>query len=247
VWPAWPYLSDGTLPETIGKELGNSDKSVREIRWRLKQFRYPYLASNAKKPKTLYEHAKSAGILEELLTPPLLFDIRVFWRYQRYDFYQKKLRIENKSEYGQPMALHDDLMCQLSTHLEEIDGLVAKASGTKRPDAKAWLDGFNKYRNALLKQLLVEAAIVYPQVQRHLKPAKQIHREREKIRAQVSLFEKFNAVIKQKSLKGLERHRFAYHLVALICTPRDTIKKHRLRPTPVTVRKNIENSKKIST
>jgi hypothetical protein len=244
VWPAWPYIDYGAVASTVEKDLGDSKKSANEILWRLKRFQYPYPVSNAQKPTNFYRHAKSVGVLKDILNPPLLTDIRFFWWSQRYDSVRKQLRVQKKSEYGHALAFHQELMYRLSAHLAEIENLAKKHAVKKGSKTRAWFDRFGGYRKALLKQLLGDAAIVYPRVQDELKPAGQIITKEKKIEAQVSLFEKFNSAIKRKSPRGRERHKFAYHLTSLVCTPREIILKHRLCPTPVTVRKNVEGWKK---
>jgi len=242
-WPPWPYLTDDPLASVVSKEL-SAKATLKDLRWRLRQFQYPYPASNAQKPTTFYSHSKAVDILEDVLTPPLLDDIRRFWWSQCYEAHQKRFRDQKKSHHGHPLSFHSELMYQLSGHLAEMDKLVKRYSLRKRVKSKGWFVRFYEYRRVALRRLLSEAAIVYPQIQETLKPASQIRTKEPKIEQQAWLFEKFDAAIKRRSAKGRERHLFAYNLTALICTPREIVLRHRLCPTPVTVRKNIQDSKK---
>lgn len=237
VWPAWPYWDYGTVGSAVSKELGKPGKSIREIKWRLKRFRYPYRRGRGKKPKTFYERAEILGILDALLRPPLLTDIRFFWWFQKYNQRELDLKQEKKSEYGLPMEFHRKLLFQLSAHLSELEKIAGEHEGKKDKEIRAWFERFYEYRRATLNQILSEAAIVYPQVQYELTPAAQLVAKAEKLDAEVALFTKLNSAFKGE---GVESHKFAYHLTSLFCTPRETILQSHLRPTPETIRRNIE-------
>lgn len=236
-WPASPYWDYGTVGPAVSKELGGLEKSIREIKWRLKRFRYPYRGGRGKKPKTFYERAEILGILDALLRPPLLSDIRSFWWFRKYNQRELELNQEKKSEYGLPMAFHRQLLFQLSAHLSGLEKIAGEHEGKKDKETKAWFERFYEYRRAVLKQILSEAAIVYPQVQYNLTPAAQLMAKAEKLDAEVDLFRKLNSAIEGA---GEQSHKFAYHLTSLFCTPRKTISQFHLRPTPETIRRNIE-------
>jgi hypothetical protein len=238
LWPAYPYWDYGTIASAVTKELGSPDKSIKELRWRLKQFQYPYPRSVARKPTTFYQHAKSIGILRDLLKPPLLSDIRSFWWFQRHNSYKRQFINDEKSEYGYPLAFHRELVFQLSAQITAMDKLVKTYGALKTKETQAWFERFEEYRSAALKQLLNEAAIVYPQVQWELIPATQMKEKAEKLKAEISLFAKLNSAIKQR---GKGSRKFAHHLTSLICTSRETIIKHQLRPSPETVRVDVKN------
>lgn len=82
VWPAWPYV-DGSniLGSMVSREIGQPEKSQEELKWRLKQVRYPFPEGN-KSGKTFYQHIQSLGLLDLLLNPPLLWEIRQVWWFQ---------------------------------------------------------------------------------------------------------------------------------------------------------------------
>jgi hypothetical protein len=191
----------------------------------------------AKKPGTFYQHAKTLGILEVLLTAPLLSDIRFFWWCQKNSLWQLELLRENKSEYGLPMALHRELLFQLSALLNKVDKLTEPHEAKKNKETREWFERIYEYRRATLKQILNEAAIVYPQLQHKLTPAKQLKEKTERVEAQASLFTKLDSAFKGK---GVKSHKFEYHFVSLICTSKELILKGKLRPSPKTVRRNIE-------
>jgi hypothetical protein len=237
LWPAWPYWDFGPITSRVTKELGGQSKSVREIRWRLKQFEYPYPHSVARKPTTFYQHAKSMGLLGILLNPPLLFEIRSFWWLQRQSNCQRDVKTQKKSEYGYPLAFHRELVFQLAAHIGASERLAKKYEVSRTEETKSWSERFEEYRRAALKQLLNEAAIVYPEIQLRLTPATQLKEKAEKLKAEIALYDKLNSAIKRR---GKESHKFAYHLTSLICTPRESILKHKLRPTPETVRVDIK-------
>jgi len=237
VWPAWPYWNYGTVSAAVSKELGGPEETVSEIVWRLKRFRYPYHGEKGKRPKTFYQRAEILGILDALLRPPLLWDIRSLWWFQKYNSCELELKQRKKSEYGLPMAFHRQLLFQLSAHLSELEKIAGKHERKKDKETKAWFERFYEYRRATLKQILSEAAIVYPQVQDRLTPAAQLKAKAEKLDAEVALFLKLDSMFKGQ---GLKSHKFAYHLTSLFCTPRKTVSQHQLRPTPETIRRNIE-------
>jgi len=238
VWPAWPYWDIGPVSAAVSKELlGSKRKTAREIEWRLKRFRYPYHGERGKKPKTFYERARILGILGALRRPPLLWDIRSFWWFQKYDQRELELKQEKTSEYALPMAFHRQLLFQLSAHLSELDKIAGKHEGKKDEETRAWFERFYEYRRATLKQILSEAAIVYPKVQYELTPAAQLMAKAEKLDAEVALFSRLDSML---TSKGVKSHKFAYHLTSLFCTPRKTVSQHQLRPTPETIRRNIE-------
>ena len=237
VWPAWPYWDYGTVSPAVSKELGKPGKSAREIVWRLKRFPYPYCGGRGKKPKTFYQRAEILGILDALLRPPLLSEIRLFWWFQKCNQRELELNQEKKSEYGLPMAFHRQLLFQLSAHLSGLEKIAGEHEGKKDKERKAWFERFYEYRRATLKQILSEAAIVYPQVQYKLTPAAQLVAKAEKLDAELTLFTKLNSAIEGE---GRQSHKFAYHLPSLFCTPRKTISQFHLRPTPETIRRNIE-------
>jgi hypothetical protein len=237
VWPAWPYWDIGPVSSAVSKELGEPEETVSEIEWRLQRFRYPYRGGRGKKPKTFYERAEILGILDALLEPPLLSDIRSFWWFQKYNQRELELEQEKKSEYGLPMAFHRQLLFQLTAHLSKVDRIAGEHERKKDEETRAWFERFYEYRRATLKQILSEAAIVYPQVQYRLTPAAQLTAKAEKLEAEVALFSRLDSVLKGE---GVKSHKFAYHLTSLFCTPRKIISQSHLRPTPETIRRNIE-------
>jgi hypothetical protein len=219
-WPPWPFWDWDPLGAAVSKEVGTTGQSVSDIVWRLKRFHYPY-ELGAKNPKTFYQYAQSNGVLNLLTSAPLLSDIRRFWWAQLYDSYQAKLG--KKSPYGYPLAFHRDLLFQLSNHLNHIERLAAK-----HHVPAAW---FKEYRSATLKQLLREAAIYYPEVQFRLVPANQLRTPLRKIEAQVALFHTLHTALKQK---GFDSRKFCYQLTAVLCSPREHIKKNNeLSPHPL--------------
>lgn len=237
-WPASPHWDYGTVGPDVSKELGGLEESIQEITWRLQKFRYPYRGGRGKKPKTIYQRAEILGVLDALLRPPLLSEIRSFWWFQKYNQRELELNQEKKSEYGLPMAFHRQLLFRLSAHLSELEKIAGDHEGKKDKETKAWFERFYEYRRASLKQILSEAAIVYPQVQyQELTPAAQLVAKAEKLAAEVDLFTKLSSAIEGE---GRQSHKFAYHLTSLFCTPRKTILQSRLCPTPETIRRNIE-------
>jgi hypothetical protein len=237
-WPAWPYWDAVTVGTTVSKELRTPEDSIREITWRLKQVRYPYQGGTTRNRKTFYRLAKSRNILIRLLEPPLLGEIRHFWWLQKYDEGINLLKTAKKSEYGIPLALHRELAFALSAHLAKLETRLQESQlGRSGRTKNRWLENFHEYRAATLKQILNEAAIVYPEVQYRLMPAAQLKTKDEKIPAQVQLFERIRVAMKDQ---GADSHKFAFHLTSLLSTSSKMLIRHRLSPTPETVRRNIE-------
>jgi hypothetical protein len=50
--PGWPFWDVGPVSSAVSKEMGQPEKSIREIKWRLKQFLYrPALRSRSPDPQ----------------------------------------------------------------------------------------------------------------------------------------------------------------------------------------------------
>jgi small-conductance mechanosensitive channel len=133
---------------------------------------------------------------------------------------------------------------QLAALLTKIVKLTESLEAKKDKRSRRWLETILEYRRATLKQILHEAAIVYPQVQYRLIPARQLKEKAERVEAEVSLFTRLNSSFKAK---GARSHQFAYHLVSLFFSSKKQIVLGKLEPTPVTVRRNIEAWKKRPT
>jgi hypothetical protein len=229
-WPPWPHLEGDSLSVECSKELGSEEDSISDIQWRLQEFYYPY-ELGPKNSKSFYEWAKSRGVLNVLISPPLLWEIRRFWWNQLHD--SRLAKLGKKSIYGYPLAFHRGILHQLVVHLDHIEKFA-----TKYHVPLEWL---GKYRAAVLEQLLHEGAIYYPEAQFHLVPANQLPTPLRKIKAQIVLFNKLYLVLKEN---GLDSRKFAYQLTALFCSSREHIKKHHeLVPTPLAVRRNVETYK----
>ena len=236
--PGYPYLDNGPLSAKVSAELGPPEQSVLEIKRRLKRFLYPY-ELGTKQPKTFYQHARSCGVLQSLITPPLLWNIRHFWWLERDEFYQAKLRVTKRSEYALPLSFHKALVVVLTAHLRAIDKLFEKHTVKRKKGTAVWFERFGDYRSAVLKQLLNEAAIYYPRVQLFQywspEPATEDWMIFQKVEAEVELLEAVESTLRKQ---GVQSQKFASQLTALFCTSRENIKENQLSPTPQTIRLN---------
>jgi hypothetical protein len=211
----------------VAKKLGSLGKSKAEIRWRLKHFSYPYeLGGNNN--LSFYEFARRHRVLGLLSTGDLLWNTRRFWTFRAYDEYYRTLG--SKAPDGQSLEFHKTLLHELANHLDRVE-TVSQAYRVPGPV----LEG---YRSVVLKQLLREAVAYYPELPMRYIPANKLTTPLRRIEAQYELFSALHGGFRAANF---DSRKFAYQLTALIVTPRDHIRNHNeLRPTPVTVRRNVE-------
>ena len=220
----WPYVL--YYPSAI--RLDDPEKTKREIVWRLKNFHYPYPEGN-KAHKTFYKHIKSLGLLNLLLTPPLLWSIRSVWFDQQSHKLESKWKSERHSVHNLPIAYHRALLHLLFDHIRRIDRVGEKFEVSNQE----WL---RDYYVALQKQLLREGASYYPQFRRTFKPSHRLrvwsHEVENQLELYFALLESFGSV-RPKSKK------LARQVTAVLCSGPECIRNKTLNPDPERVRKYI--------
>jgi hypothetical protein len=237
VWPAWPYLEgSNVLGSKVTKELGSPEQSKREVEWRLKRLPYPYPAGN-KKNRTFHKHLQSLGVLDLILSPLVLWEIRRVWWFQRFYGHEVSARRERRSDYGYGVEFHRKLMFECSSHLHRIEALMKKYAVRGK-----WIE---VYRKAILTELLREAAICYPQLLRWRtlrwpKPALQIRPRSFAVDMQLTLYDEIETAFARRKII---KHKLARQLTALVCSTHEDISKWKLNPTPEQIRSNIRDRK----
>jgi hypothetical protein len=233
IGPGWPHL-EGTniLGSKVSKELGSPAKSKKQLIWRLKEFHYPYPEGN-KSGNSFYQHVQNLGLLDLILNPPMLWHVRRIWWFGRYYEEEATAKLAKKSEHGYPFEFHRKLMFECSSHLHRIQELLKRNEASKE-----WI---GEYRKAILKQLLHEAAIYYPELLPKPKPALQIRLHSFEVGGRLELFDAIEAVLARM---GIKNHKLALQLTALFCSSPRQILAHRLDPSPEILRRNVRDRKR---
>ena len=167
-----------------------------------------------------------------VLSPTLLGQIWMAWILYGYYLQEQKLCTEKKSQYGYPLKFHRDAMKQIAG---DLLGLEAIAAQNKVP--QKW---FSRYRADALKALLREASICYPTMLMGFKSAAQFRPDKSAGDTQMDLFQGIQRTASGKQISD----NFAYHLVALICSPPSSIRNGKLEPMPSSVGRNVRDRQK---
>jgi len=239
VQPGFPYplTHEDPICARISAEISDQEKSKRELLWRLKRISYPYPSTN-KSRRTFYRHLQSLGVLDLLLNPPLLYEIRRTRFFLLTYAEERKLHSERKSPHGYPLPFHRQTLWELARHMKRISRI---AESHRVP--REW---FRNYVAELRTQLLREASIYFPELLAwfqlgQFRRATRIRPRPMKREIQVELYRGIEVAL---STRGIKNHTLARQLTALICSPVDSIQKHKLEPTPDAVRSSVRQSKK---
>lgn len=229
--PPWPYVSGDKIAARVNRELSTSEKSRKQLVWRLKRFRYPY-GSTARVQKSFYVHVKRMGVLNFLLSEPFLDTVRSAWFFRRYFELEKPLFDEKKSQYGYPWEFHREVLRELSRHWERIVKIAGKHGA---PMAQ-----FAEYRKAVQKQLFVQASVYYPQLQWRFKRASKITPHSFGVEKRLEVFD---AIQTEFAKRKITNDELAYQLTALICSGTSSIAKRLLDLAPDVVRLSVTHRK----
>lgn len=233
VGPGWPRLTRDLIAHQVMAELSSPGETRRLLIGRLKKFLYPY-PQGTKKGKTFYDRLDSLGLLDVILNPPLLWDVRSAWSSWSYYVKQRELKEKRLSQHKYPLEFHRQMMTHLIAHLEVITKLAKK---NEIPEQE-WLA---EYYTAIRGQLLREVTSYYPELLYRLKPAHKLRVYSHTVDVQVETYHAIIAAFKQRNLKN---NKLAYQLTALICTPSDCAQRGKLDPNPERVRKYVRDWKK---
>jgi hypothetical protein len=209
-----------------GKALVSTEKAKRSLIDRLKRFQYPYPQGN-KARKTFYRHLKDNGLFDVLLSLPLIFEVQGEWFSRRYYDRERKSFERRQSHHGYPLAFHEEMMYELAEHLDSISEVPRRYRVPK-----SW---FATYRKVIQQQLLREASICHPELLRDFTHAADIRPRQRKGEREANLF---GAIERAFAERGVVNHKLAQQLTALICSPPDCIRTHKLDPSPETIRRN---------
>jgi hypothetical protein len=239
--PPWPYVSDDKIAVRVSRELSTPEESRKQLTTRLEAFRYPYEAwrpdgTVSQGVGTFYSHVESLGLLDFLLTPPFLWDVRRVWFFRRHHDLELEQRFEKKSQYGYPVAFHREMMLALAGHLARISRIADKHRVPK--------DYFKAHYEECLRQLLKETAVSYPEWKLGTKPVGRIRPRSIGVDSQLEIFD---AITKELAGRGTKNNKLGYELTALICSPQSCVRTRILEPNPETVRTNVRDRRKKST
>jgi hypothetical protein len=222
--------ADDPIGELLRAESDSSNGVKKAFLRRLKQIEYPFPKSARKKTvETTYEVVRKQKLLGALLSPTFISYIKLIWFLQSYYSKERHFHELRESKFGYPLVFHRKAMWQMARHLQSLESLAAKHHVPE--------DWFSEYRPAILKVLLREAVIFYPQLAfENYKEARRILPVKSAGDLQMETFR----AIKSIQPKGrVISNNLAYHLTALICSPISVIDNHRLEPTPTGVGRNI--------
>jgi hypothetical protein len=238
VGPPWPYVSDDKIGTRVSKELASPEESQKQLIARLEAFRYPYEAWRphgevSQGVGTFYSHVKSLGLLDFLITPPFLWDVRSVWWSRRYHDIELEQRLDKKSQYGYPVAFHREMMLAIAAHLARICKIAKKR--------QVPTDWFKGHYDESLRLLLKETAVSYPQWQLSTKPVGRIRPRSFGVDSQLQIFDAITEELKRRNTRN---NKLAYELTALICSPQSSVRTRILEPNPETVRTNVRDRRK---
>jgi hypothetical protein len=232
IGPGWPHIAWGANASRVNKIISTEEKSRKRLVKRLKTFQYPYPEGNKGK-KTFYDHVTSLGLLQFLLDPPFLWDIRTAWFFRLDYELEKGQKLALKSQYNYPLEFHRKMMQESFGSL-----LRTKSLARKYGVPKSW---FADYSSGIQKQLLTEAGICYPQMLRGFIPNSRIYPRSFAVDTQMDILEKLRAEFKRQ---GNSNNMLAYQLTALICSSDSCVTTGLLEPNPAAVRRNERDRRK---
>jgi hypothetical protein len=230
----WPYQPTAALiTPKVKATVGALNRTKERMKWRLQRVRYPYAESayGKKSDRMFYQYVRDEGLLEMLFSPTLLREIWMTWLFYGYYVQEKELQKGKMSQHGYPLRFHRDAMKLIARDLLALEAIAAE---NKVP--QKW---FATYRSDALKAVLREASICYPQMLMGFKSAAQFRLDKAAGDTQRHLFRAIQDAFSGKSISD----NFAYHLVALICSPLSSIRRGELEPIPTGVGKNIRKKK----
>ena len=235
----WPYSDDRIAPR-VSKELSSPEESRKQLIARLEAFRYPYEAWRphgevSQGGATFYSHVETLGLLDFLITPPFLWDVRHVWWFRRYDDIELEQRQEKKSQYGYPVAFHREMMFAIAAHLTRICKIAKKHQVPR--------DWFKAHYDESLRLLLKETAVSYPEWLLWTKPVGRIRPRSFGVDSQLQIFDAITEELKRRNTRN---NKLAYELTALICSPQSCVVTRILEPNPETVRTNVRDRRKKS-
>jgi len=236
--PPWPYVSDDKTAARVSRELSTPEESRNQLIARLEAFRYPYVAPHLyaveiRSSKSFYALVQSLGLLDFLLQPPFLWEVRRVWFFRRHHDLETEQRFQKKSQYGHPVVFHREMMVAISSNLARISKIAEK-----HRVPRSW---FQDYYDASLRQLLRETSVAYPEWMLRKKPLSKIRPRAFGVDSQIEIFD---AIEKELSRRKTKNNRLAYELTALICSPQSCVRTRILEPNPETVRTSVRDRKK---
>jgi hypothetical protein len=228
-WPPWPFIvGKDSIAERVSKEVGTAHKVKRKFLSRTKQIKYPYPEANIK-GATFYDHLKDLGLLHVVSSSEIIAAIRTAWFLRRYYKVEVELRAKGHSQYGFPLEFHRKMMLENVGHLRRLIKL-----SSKHGVPHSW---FADQRADILKRLLHEASIVYPELRRWQKTPHKLRPHSLKVEAQLQVLDALRACF----AKIKQNNKLAYQLTALICSLDSDIATQKLDPTPEKVRRNAKD------
>jgi hypothetical protein len=193
---------------------------------------HPY-AVKIRSGKSFYRHVQRLGLLDFLLKPPFLWEIRRAWFFRRHYELEEQLRKRKKSQHGYPLAFHREMMLAIASHSERVSRIARKHRVPRN-----WFKG---YYSQSLKHLFSEASVIYPELLRWFEPSSRLRPHSLGVESRLMVFD---AITAEFARRKINNNTLAHQLTALICSPQNCITTHRLDPSADLVRRNIADRKK---
>jgi hypothetical protein len=237
--PPWPYIIDDKIATRVSREQGPLATSQAQLVRRLRAFRYPYVASHPygvsnQQGKTFFAHVQSLGLMQFLLNPPFLWEVRRAWFFRRHYELEMEQRKNGVSQHGYPLSFHKEMMFAISTHLNKISKIANNHKVSKK-----W---FAEHYGQTMKQLLSEASVIYPELLRSQpKPHSKIQPHSLDVESRLDIFD---AITAELARRRMSNNTLTEQLTALICSAPDCVTTHKLDPSPDLVRRNIRDRRK---
>jgi hypothetical protein len=256
----WPYCDEDKLSPQVSKKMGGEEKSRRELTRRLRAFPYPY-PHGSKSGETFHAYMKKLNLLDVLRNPPLLSTIRFVWFHNRSYELEIETYKARKSHYGYSRKFHREMLLELSHNLEKLDKIVQTKRYEGKQAPRSWVAD---HRSAILRLLLREACVCYPQLRKWFVPVSKLGPSRFRMDIQLALLHTIEAALAKRGIRGKlkagkkkrgmqqrgsrrrkhEVPRVAYQITALICSAQNCVATKKLNPTPDAVRTNVRNVEK---
>ena len=152
---------------------------------------------------------------------------------RRYYEVEMELKTNGQSRYGFPLEFHRKMMFENAGHLRHLIKI-----SSKHGVPQSW---FVDQRADILKRLLREASIVYPELRRWHRTPHKLRPHSLKVEAQLEVLDAIRGDFAKLKLRN---NKLAYQLTALICSLDSDIATHKLDPTPEKVRRNEKDRRR---
>jgi hypothetical protein len=223
-------------PEPRSIELLNRShvqQARRDLQSRLKRISYPYPPPGTRRSfKSFYDHFQQRDLLRFVLSADFLEDVALSWLDRSTYDLKRRLRSKKLSLDDHPLKFYEEALQEHVRYLQQLSATATKHRVSVRH--------FSRECSAILKAVLREAAICYPQAPQSFKAASESAiPAAQRIADQIIVFGSAMDVFRFNRVTNAKRT--AYQLTALVCSPPDSIEQGKLKPNPETVERNIRD------